>query len=173
MSDLNNTLTCAFHPKQETQLRCNRCEKPICIKCATHTPTGYRCPECIRSQQKIFVTTKWFDQIIAFFITSVVSYLGSLITIFLGFYTIFVAMGAGLLSVWLVKKAIKNRRSPLLKIVMSVTAFLASLPPLISLLLITFQEIRQYGYASGGGITLVWYLVYSVIITFNIFYQLR
>ncbi|TFG48896.1 MAG: hypothetical protein E4H33_03340, partial [Anaerolineales bacterium] len=63
MSDIENTLTCTFHPKRETQLRCNRCEKPICIKCAIHTPTGYRCQECIRSQQKIFVTTKWFDYI--------------------------------------------------------------------------------------------------------------
>ncbi len=170
MSELNNTLTCTFHPKRETQLRCNRCEKPICIKCATHTPTGYRCPECIRSQQKIFVTTKWFDQVIAFLITGVVSFLGS--SIYLGFYTIFIAMGAGMLIIWLVKKAIKNRRSPLLKIVMSVTAFLASLPPLISLL-ITFQEMRQYGYAFSGGISLIWYLVYSVIITFNIYYQLR
>ena len=173
MSELNNTLTCTFHPKRETQLRCNRCEKPICIKCATHTPTGYRCPECIRSQQKIFVTTKWFDQVIAFLITGVVSFLGSLITIYLGFYTIFVAMGAGMLSVWLVKKAIKNRRSPRLKIVMSVTAFLASLPPVIILLIITTQQMRQYGYALRGGITLIWYLAYSVIITLNIFYQLR
>jgi uncharacterized membrane protein len=102
-----------------------------------------------------------------------VSFLGSLITIYLGFYTIFVAMGAGMLSVWLVKKAIKNRRSPLLKIVMSSTAFLASLPPVITLLIITTQEMRQYGYAFGGGITLIWYLVYSVIITSNIYYQLR
>ena len=46
MSEINNTLTCTFHPNVETQLRCNRCNKPICIKCAKHTPTGYRCPEC-------------------------------------------------------------------------------------------------------------------------------
>ena len=97
----------------------------------------------------------------------------SLITIYLGFYTIFVAMGAGMLSVWLVKKAIKNRRSPRLKIVMSVTAFLASLPPVIILLIITTQQMRQYGYALRGGITLIWYLAYSVIITLNILYQLR
>ena len=174
MSEKNNSLTCAFHPNRETQLRCNRCNKPICIKCATHTPTGYRCPECIRSQQKVFVTTKWFDPLIAALITGVISFLGSLITIFLGFYTIFIAMGAGFFAVWAVRKAISNRRSPTLKIVMSITAFVASLPPVIYWILISLQELRDYGYALSGGLySLIWYLVYSVIITANIYYQLR
>ena len=38
----------------ETSLRCNKCGKPICAKCAVRTPTGYRCKECVRGQQKIF-----------------------------------------------------------------------------------------------------------------------
>ncbi len=174
MSEPSNTLTCTFHPKRETQLRCNRCERPICIKCATHTPTGYRCPDCIRSQQKAFVTTKWFDYIIAFVITGVIAYLGSLLTLFLGFYTIFIALGAGMLAVWTVKKAISNRRSPLLKIVMSATAFLASILPVFTLFGTAIQEIRNYGYPIGGGMySLIWYLAYSVIITANVYYQLR
>ncbi len=174
MSDIENTLTCTFHPKRETQLRCNRCEKPICIKCATHTPTGYRCQECIRSQQKIFVTTKWFDYIIAAIITAIVSFLGSLLTLFLGFYTIFIAFGAGYSAVWLVRKIIKNRRSPALKIVFSVTAFLGSLPPLIYWIVTTLQEMKTYGYAISGGIfTLIWYLAYTVILTSNVFFQVR
>jgi hypothetical protein len=162
MSEINTSLTCAFHPKRETRLRCNRCDRPICIKCATHTPTGYRCQECIRSQQKVFITTKWFDYLIAFAIAGVISLLGSLLSLFLGFYTIFVAMGAGFLIVWAVKKAINNRRSPLLKIVMSATALVASLPPVISWLVI-----------GGGFFSLIWYLAYSVIITLNVYYQLR
>ncbi|MEE9599578.1 MAG: hypothetical protein V3V66_03875 [Anaerolineales bacterium] len=173
MSDLNTTLTCTFHPKRETQLRCNRCNRPICIKCATHTPTGYRCSECIRSQQKVFITARWFDYIITFVITGLISFLGSWLSyrMFGGIYIIFIAFGAGWLVVWTVKKAINNRRSPLLKIVMSVTAFLASLYPIISLIIITNQEI---GYALGRGyFSLIWYLVYSVIISSNVYFQLR
>jgi len=91
-----------------------------------------------------------------------------------GIYTIFIALGAGWLAVWIVKKAINNRRSPLLKIVMSVTAFLASLYPLISMIIYTNQEIRLYGYALGGGyLFLIWYLAYSVIISSNVYFQLR
>ncbi len=172
MSEINTPLTCTFHPKRETQLRCNRCNRPICIKCANHTPTGYRCPECIRAQQKVFITTKWFDYPVAFAITGVISFLGSQLSLFLGFITIFIAMGAGFLVVWGVKKAINNRRSPLLKIVMIITTFLFSLPPIIAWVIMTVPY--EVGFAASGGIySLIWDLFYSIIITSYVFYQLR
>lgn len=174
MSETNTPLTCTFHPKRETQLRCNRCNRPICIKCANHTPTGYRCRECIRSQQKIFITTKWFDYLIAFVITGVISFLGSQLSFLGGFYSILIAMGAGFLVVWVVKKAINNRRSPLLKSVMIITAFLFSLPPIITWFIMIVPYMREVGFAASGGIySLIWYLFYSIIITSNVFYQLR
>ena len=174
MSEINTPLTCTFHPKRETQLRCNRCNRPICIKCANHTPTGYRCPECIRAQQKVFITTKWFDYPVAFAITGVISFLGSQLSLFLGFITIFIAMGAGFLVVWGVKKAINNRRSPLLKIVMIITTFIFSLPPIIAWVIMTVPYIREVGFAASGGIySLIWDLFYSIIITSYVFYQLR
>ncbi|MCS7001590.1 MAG: hypothetical protein NZ518_01960 [Dehalococcoidia bacterium] len=37
---------CANHPKVETWLRCNKCMKPICVRCSIPTPVGYRCKEC-------------------------------------------------------------------------------------------------------------------------------
>jgi rhomboid protease GluP len=40
-------LYCYRHPKTETSLRCNRCNQPICPKCAHRTPVGFRCPECV------------------------------------------------------------------------------------------------------------------------------
>jgi len=39
-------LRCANHPDVETYLRCSRCEKPICARCAVQTPVGARCREC-------------------------------------------------------------------------------------------------------------------------------
>jgi len=172
MSESETNLTCTYHPKVETQLRCNRCNKPICIKCAKHTPTGYRCRECIRSQQKIFVTTKWFDQVIAVAITGVISFLGSLFASNLGIYLmILIAFGAGYLIVWAVKKAINNRRSPLLKYVMSGSALLGSLIPVFGTLIRDFQ---YYGTIFVGGLfSILWYLAYSVIITGYVYYQLR
>jgi hypothetical protein len=37
---------CARHPNTETELRCSRCETPICARCMIHTPVGARCPTC-------------------------------------------------------------------------------------------------------------------------------
>jgi len=172
MSENLTPLTCAFHPKVETQLRCNRCNKPICIKCATHTPTGYRCPECIRSQQKVFITTTWFDQIIAVAITGVISFLGSLFATSLGIYImVLLAVGAGYLIVWAVKKAINNRRSPLLKYVMSGSALVGSLLPVLGSLI---RDYRYYGIVFAGGLyPILWPLAFSFILTAYVYYQLR
>ena len=48
----NEKMYCYNHPQRETVLRCNRCERPMCTSCAVLTPTGYRCKECVRGQQK-------------------------------------------------------------------------------------------------------------------------
>jgi hypothetical protein len=78
MTDLPPTLYCANHPQTETTLRCNRCEKPICTKCAVLTPTGYRCKECVKSQQKTFDTAQLIDYPLAFIVAGGLAFLGSL-----------------------------------------------------------------------------------------------
>jgi len=87
-------LTCANHPNVETRLRCKKCEKSICPKCAVHTPTGYQCKECIRGQQKIFDTSQTQDYIIGFITALVLSVIGSFVISlvgFIGFFGIFLA----------------------------------------------------------------------------------
>jgi len=41
-------MRCATHPKVETNLRCGKCDKPICPKCLVQTPVGARCPDCAK-----------------------------------------------------------------------------------------------------------------------------
>ena len=41
-------MKCATPPNIETNLRCGKCDKPICPKCMVETPVGARCPECAR-----------------------------------------------------------------------------------------------------------------------------
>lgn len=38
---------CYRHPKVETFLRCQKCERPICTDCVRTSPVGARCPECV------------------------------------------------------------------------------------------------------------------------------
>lgn len=41
-------LFCYRHPRTETQLRCGRCERPICTQCVVIGPAGPRCKECAK-----------------------------------------------------------------------------------------------------------------------------
>jgi len=41
-------MRCATHPEVETNLRCSKCDKPICPKCLVQTPVGARCPDCAK-----------------------------------------------------------------------------------------------------------------------------
>ena len=59
-------MKCAAHPDIETDLRCGRCERPICPECMVRTPVGLRCAECadlkrlptyeVSAKQYIFAT---------------------------------------------------------------------------------------------------------------------
>jgi len=110
---------CYQHPQKETALRCNRCEKYICAQCARRTPTGYRCPDCIREQKKVFDTAQWYDYITGFFTAFVMSmistWLMNLISRFGGFFLIFIifaiATGAGALIAEVVRMVIGKRRA--------------------------------------------------------------
>lgn len=56
---------CYRHPEVETGLRCNRCNRFICTKCAKRTPVGFRCPECIREQEDKYYSGGNTDYLIA------------------------------------------------------------------------------------------------------------
>ena len=45
---------CAAHPERDTELRCNRCDRYMCIDCAVRTPVGYTCRECVRGHEDKF-----------------------------------------------------------------------------------------------------------------------
>jgi hypothetical protein len=41
-------LFCYRHPDRETWVRCGRCDRPICPRCAMQGPVGFRCRDCGR-----------------------------------------------------------------------------------------------------------------------------
>jgi hypothetical protein len=98
MSESAATLYCYRHPDRPTSLRCNNCERPICSQDAIRTPTGYRCPECVRTHMKKFDTAVWYDYLIglglSFALSTVVSIGIVLLAGMLGFFMFFLAFGA-------------------------------------------------------------------------------
>lgn len=168
MTDNTPVTYCANHPGVETSLRCNNCDKPICPKCAVLTPTGYRCKDCVRNQQKIFNTAAWYDFPLAFLIAGGLSFAGSTVASFVGFFIIFIAPIAGVIIAEAVRWIVHRRRSNALFLTAAIGAVMgclpALLPPLGRLLL-------------GGGFGSIWGLVlqgvYTFIVTSTVYYRLR
>jgi len=117
------TLYCANHPATETLLRCNKCGKPICIKCAVLTDVGYRCKECIRGQQEVYFNAVTADNPIAFGVGLGVAavtapIVGLLIGMF-GFFGLIIAFiggsSAGSILAQIIRRAVGRRRGRYLR----------------------------------------------------------
>ena len=113
-----DVLYCANHPDRETLLRCNKCGKPICMKCAQLTDVGYRCKDCIRSQQNVYFNAQSWDNPIAFVVSFVVTViatpiLAAILSIagFFGWLVAFIAgPGAGGILTQIIRWAVGKRR---------------------------------------------------------------
>ncbi len=90
-------LYCTVHPEVETTLRCNRCGRPMCTRCAVRTPVGYRCKECVRAQQDRFFDAQMRDYLVAAAASLVLSFLAAGIVAQLGwfYFAFFLAPAAG------------------------------------------------------------------------------
>jgi len=152
---------CYIHPERETGLRCNRCERPICSDCAVLTPTGYRCKECIRGQQKVFDTAQPIDYPVAFIVAALLSGLGSFIAGMLGFWSLFIGPVAGGLTAEVVRWAIHRHRSPNLYFAAAAGAICGGLPSILFALLI------------GNFFGLLWPAVYLFMVTPTVYFRLR
>ena len=43
---MSETIYCSRHPETPTNLRCSRCDKPVCPQCLVHAAVGIRCLDC-------------------------------------------------------------------------------------------------------------------------------
>lgn len=160
------TLYCYVHPNRPTTLRCNRCERPICTDDAVLTPTGYRCRNCIREQQKVFDTALWYDYLAAFFSAAIGSAIASgLVLLISGFFfglgVLFLAPGAGAVIGNLVLRFIGHRRSRALFLTAGAGMVVGALPALLLISLPALLGVLALGYRGMGGLLpAVWEVVY-------------
>ena len=171
-TDIPRITYCANHPDIETSLRCNRCNKPICIKCAVLTPTGYRCRDCMRGQQKVFETVQWYDYPLGFAIVVVLSLLGSLLAPIMGFLNIFLAPLAGGVIAEAVRFVVRRRRSRTLFNLMAVACVLGSAPMLIIQGIRILAALSLGGTGIGSFLTIVWCGLYAVLTTSTLYYRM-
>jgi hypothetical protein len=159
-------------PEEAPTLRCNRCNKPITPEEAVLTPTGYRCRDCVNKQQKIFDTAKGLDLPLGFVIALLISLVGSWVVGFLGFITIFLASGLGLLIFNLVNRLLKHRRNRKLKWVLGAGALLGSLPVLLIRGLPLFSGMLRTGNPAIL-LSLIWPVLYTLLITTSVYAQAK
>jgi hypothetical protein len=161
-----DTLYCYVHPNRPTTLRCNRCERPICTEDAVRTPTGYRCRQCIREQQRVFDTALWYDYLTAFGSAAVGSAIASglvllISSFFFGLGVLLLAPAAGALIGNLVLRFIGHRRSPALFMTAAGGMIAGALPALLMVSLPALLGVLSFGFRGLGGLLpAVWEVVY-------------
>ena len=151
-------LYCTYHPTRETMLRCNRCEKPICMKCAVHTPTGYRCKECVHSIQRNYDNTTWIDYASGFIVTSILSAITSILVVmvsrfFWGLIILIGAPAAGALIAQAAQLALRRHRSKTLFLTTAAGVVIGVIPAVIVTLLM------------GNLMATIWEVVFIFIAT--------
>ncbi len=128
----DEVIYCSYHPNVETRLRCSKCGTPICPKCAVQTPVGFRCPQCVRSQQAIFYTASPLDYGIAVVVGLVISTLAALVLSQVGIFLVLILgpLAGGVIAevVWW---AIRRRRGRWIWLVVSICIALGGLLSLI------------------------------------------
>jgi len=172
-------LVCANHPGRETGLRCNRCNKPICVSCAVQTPVGYRCTECVRGQQQVYETASNLQVGAAAVISAVAAVFAIGMLSFLGFFGLILAPVAGGGIAELVRISMRGGRSRNLPVAAAVGAGAGVL--LFGLIRIAPFGLFMLSGAGGfdlglllrAGSGLLWPLAYGALMIGTLFYRLQ
>jgi hypothetical protein len=164
---MTEPMYCANHPSVETYLRCNRCGKPICPKCAVLTDVGYRCRECIRTQQKVFYTGfRPVYYAVAAAVSLPLAVVAGWLLSSLGWFAIVLGPLAGAGIAELARRAMGRRRGPYTWLVVCgcivagwLISLLLSLIPVLSIIALVPDA---GGYLSSWLVSRGWSLVYLV-----------
>lgn len=155
----------------EITLRCNRCGTPITPETAVLTPTGYRCKNCIRSQQKVFDSAKAYDIPVAFVISAVLAFLGSWLTTVIGFFTVLLAPAAGMLIAEAVRAVVKKRRSKLLSRSVLWGVIVGGAPILLVRLFVIVMNLLGGAFNLISFLPLVWLVVFVAMCASSAYYR--
>lgn len=175
---MDEPVYCAEHPRVETHLRCNKCGRPICTRCAVRTPVGYRCRECVAAQQRVFYAGfRPSCYLIAGVVALPLSLLAGWLVPQLGWYAIFLGpvVGGGIAEAahW----AIGRKRGEYTWLIVCGSIIAGAVPALLLLLLpflgVVAGSPGTTGRLAGGIMRLVWIGVYMATATGAAYARLR
>ncbi len=136
---------CYRHPDRETWVRCGRCDRPICSKCAMLGPVGMRCRDCGKPVRDALSSLTPRQVLAAAGIAlgggALVGYLG----IQIGFFMILVGFFGGGIIAEAIDRAVGVKRGPrMLALVMGGIAIGAVIGSALALLSM-WRQFAQYG----------------------------
>jgi hypothetical protein len=117
-------MRCARHPDIETDLRCGKCEQPICPKCMVQTPVGARCPKCaaLKKLPVYEISTIFYIRAIAAGLATA-AVLGAIWPFIPlgGFFLFFIALVIGYVVGEGISLAVNRKRGPGLQIIAGIS----------------------------------------------------
>lgn len=172
---MSEPMYCINHPNVETRLRCNKCGEPICVKCAVRTPVGYRCRDCVNTQQRVFYAdfrTRYY--LIASAVALPLSLVAGWFIPRLGWYAIVLGplVGGGIAEA--VRWAIQRRRGEYTWLIVCGSIVLGVLPSLLlSLVGLAVASSGPLSHLAGRLMRLLWLAVYLVTAVGAAYVRLR
>ncbi len=157
---------------QEITLRCSKCGKPITPEEAVQTPTGYRCRDCVRRQQKVFDTSRPLDYLWGFLIAVPLSFIGSFLTSYIRFFTFLLAPAAGVAVAEVVRAVIKKRRSKRLFRLVAIGVVIGALPLMAMNLLRLVSQLSAGVFNLYGLLPLGYQVLYLFLAVPSAYYRL-
>jgi cytochrome bd-type quinol oxidase subunit 2 len=139
---------------------------------------GYRCPECVRGQQKVFDTSTSIDFVLAGGIAFVLVALATAVLRFLGFWGLFLSpvVGGGIAGI--IQWAVRRRRSRRLPLVAAAGGALGAVA-YMSLSVFPYLAVFIFGVGFDPAVLisflpiLLWPLAYGVIMIGTMNYRLK
>jgi tetratricopeptide (TPR) repeat protein len=175
----SHDLMCYRHPNRQTSLRCNKCGKPICIKCAKKTSVGYRCQECLRDIEAGYYTATLLEYALAIMVTIPLAALASSLASAVGFFAIFLSAIAGDFIGRIIFRVVRRRRGRWLPHTVAAAVVVGSLiRPLIGILIVVAATalgeeavgLGLAGFAMGG---FLWPGIFAVLAAGAAYYRMR
>lgn len=136
---------CVNHPQTETLLRCNKCGKPVCLKCVERTPVGYRCKQCLNIQQTGYYTASAQDYLLVTLVSALTSSVAGAIAAAMGglwLIMIFYAPAAATAIAEIIRRAIEKRRGKYIALVACAVFIVGGFAGAGALILFTWSARR-------------------------------
>lgn len=177
---MTEALRCVNHPDAETYLRCNKCNQPICPKCAVQTAVGYRCRSCINAQQKIFYADfRPIHYVVVALVALPLSLVAGILIPMIGWFTFILSPAVGVGIAEISRLAIRRRRGKYVWVVVCGSIIIGGLLPIfgvagLALLVWMMGGMGDVGnLALGGLFGLLGPIVYVVMATGAAYWRLR